>query len=49
MLVVLLDHYTLQIQDCKKDAVRLAGSGGFKMVLALLAKAIIVQIEIFII
>lgn len=39
----------MQKQGCKKDAVGSAGSGSFKVILALLTKAVVVQVAIFII
>lgn len=49
MLVLLLGHCTTQKRGYKRDTVGPAGSGGFKVVLALLTKTAVVQVEILII
>lgn len=49
MLMSLLGYHIMQKRGGKKDAIRLACYGGFKVVFALLAKVIAVKMEIFII
>ena len=49
MLMPSLGHRTAQKRGGKRDAVGPVGSGGFKVVLTLLTKAVAVQVRILII
>ena len=46
MLMPLLGHCTMQKRGGKRDAVEPVGSGGFKVVLTLLTKAVAIQVRI---
>lgn len=46
ILMSLVQHYSVEKRDGKKDEIRLVGPSSFEIIFVLLAKAIIIQVQI---